>query len=62
MLSGTKINFVNGKFLLFEIENLDKNFYNYLKNELNVLRSGNWNEFKLICMYFVDLLEKSYLE
>ena len=62
MLSGTKINFVNGKFLLFEIENLDKNFYNYLKNELNVLRFGNWNEFKLICMYFVDLLEKSYLE
>jgi hypothetical protein len=62
ILIGSKINSINNNFLIVEVENLDKNFYNYLKFELKVLRSGNWTEFKLICMYFEDLLEKTYCE
>ena len=56
-LNDLKINNPNAKLLLLEIENLDKNFFLYLKNDLKVLRVNNWKEFKKSCIYFENQLE-----
>ena len=51
-------NSVNSKLLYLEVENLDKNFFNYLKNELKILKIRNWNEFKNFCLYFEQQFEE----
>ena len=56
-LNDLKINNPNAKLLLLEVENLDKNFFLYLKNDLKVLRVNNWKEFKKSCIYFENQLE-----
>ena len=56
-LNELKNNNPNAKILLLEVENLDKNFFLYLKNDLKVLRFGNWGEFKKSCLYFQNQLE-----
>ena len=48
----------NSKLLFLEVENLDKNFFNYLKNELKVLKIRSWNEFKNFCIFFEQQLEE----
>ena len=56
-LNDLKNNNPNAKLSLLEIENLDKNFFSYLKNDLKVLRVNNWKEFKKSCIYFENQLE-----
>ena len=56
-LNDLKIINPNAKLLLLEVENLDKNFFSYLKNDLKVLRVNNWKEFKKSCIYFENQLE-----